>query len=172
MKAKDVMHQLHGWLKPGDSLKHAARMMKTTRRDESNMGVRSLPVLDADGKLAGIVTMGDILKSVLPGYLSLGNMGDFTWDGMMEDMARKVAGKTVGEIMTRDVVTIKENAPLMAAVDHMINHGYKRLPVVDEAGKVTGVLYERDVFYVITDVCCEIPPAKAPEQGGGEGSAR
>jgi acetoin utilization protein AcuB len=51
--------------------------------------------------------------------------------------------------MTRDVMTVKEDAPLMDAVDHMIRKNVKRLPVVDKTGKVVGMLYERDIFFDI-----------------------
>ena len=51
--------------------------------------------------------------------------------------------------MTKDVITVKEDSPLMDAVDHMIKRNVKRLPVIDKTGKVIGMLYERDVFFAI-----------------------
>ncbi len=37
----------------------------------------------------------------------------------------------------------------MECVDHMLKNNVKRVPVIDKAGKVVGMLYERDVFYEI-----------------------
>jgi predicted transcriptional regulator len=83
------------------------------------------------------------------------NVGGFTWDGMLEEMARKIADKKVFTFMTRDVMTVKEDAPLMDAVDHMIRKNVKRLPVVDKTGKVVGMLYERDIFFDIVKTMLE-----------------
>jgi CBS domain-containing protein len=96
-----------------------------------------------------MLSMGDILKSVHPAYMDLMNLGEFTWDGMLEETAKKVAGKKVATIMTKDVTMVKEDAPLMDAVDHLIRRNVKRLPVVDKEGKVVGMLYERDLFFAI-----------------------
>ena len=150
MKAKDLMIPLQDYLGSDNTLSEAAQMMKTARRGEGIMGVRALPVLDEKGGLVGIVSMGDVLKSVFPEYLSKLDLGEFTWDGMVEGLARKVGGRKVSEVMTRKVVTVKEGSSLMECVDHMIKNNVKRLPVMDKAGKVVGMLYERDVFFAIT----------------------
>jgi CBS domain-containing protein len=160
MKAKDLMIPLRDYLKPENTLKEAVNLLLSARRDEKRVGVRALPVLDGKGDLVGLLSMGDILKAVFPAYMSMMELGDFTWDGMVESLARKVADKTVETHMTRDVVTVKGDAPLMECVDHMIKKGVKRLIVLDEKGKVAGILYERDVFAVIT---------RAMLHGGAEG---
>jgi predicted transcriptional regulator len=77
------------------------------------------------------------------------NLGEFTWDGMLEETAKKIADKKVYTLMTKDVITVKEDSSLMDAVDHMIKKNVKRLPVLDNAGKLVGMLYERDVFFAI-----------------------
>jgi predicted transcriptional regulator len=107
-----------------------------------------------------MLSMRDILKSVFPSYLSMMNLGEFTWDGMVESLAKKVAGKRVDAVMSRAVITAHEDDPLMECIDHMIKHNVKRLPVVDTAGKVVGMIYERDVFFAITKAMFE-------ENGGG-----
>ncbi len=150
MKARDLMIPLEDSLNPDNTIEEAVKLLVSARRAEKKVGVKGLPVLSSSGKLVGMLTMRDILKAVLPSYMSLMNLGDFTWDGMLEEMARKVAGKRVGEIMSMDVMTVGENAPLMECVDHMVKGNIKRLPVVDETGRVVGMLYERDIFLAIT----------------------
>jgi CBS domain-containing protein len=149
MKAKDLMIPVQDFLKPDDNLKDAVNLLRTARRGEERIGVKGLPVLDESGKLVGMLSMRDILKAVHPTYMDLMNVGNFTWDGMLEETAKKIADKKVFALMTRDVITIKEDSPLMDAVDHMIRKNVKRLPVVDKTGKVIGMLYERDVFFAI-----------------------
>ncbi len=150
MLAKDLMVPLQESLTPEMTLKEAACILRTARRGEESIGVKGLPVLDPSGKMVGFLSIGDILKAVFPSYMGLMNIGDFSWDGMVEEMARKVAGNVVRSMMTTDVVSVPEEAPLMVCIDHMIKRGVKRLPVVAADGRVTGILYERDVFAEIT----------------------
>lgn len=58
----------------------------------------------------------------------------------------------VKELMTLSVITVTENSTLMECVDHMLKNNVKRVPVLDKENKVSGMLYERDVFYEITKV--------------------
>ncbi|MFA6056221.1 MAG: CBS domain-containing protein [Thermodesulfovibrionales bacterium] len=144
MKAKDLMIPLQDYLKPDDTLRDAVNLLKVAQ-----IGVKGLPVLDEAGKLVGMLSMSDILKSVHPAYMDLMNLGEFTWDGMLEETAKKIADKKVYTLMTKDVITVKEDSSLMDAVDHLIKRNVKRLPVLDNAGKLVGMLYERDVFFAI-----------------------
>ena len=149
MKAKDSMIPIYEFLRPDNTLKEAVNLLRNAKRGEEKVGVKGLPVLDKNGKLIGMLSMGDILKAVFPSYLSMMNLGDFTWDGMVESMAKKVSDKKVEALMTEPVVTVHEDASLMECVDHMIKKNVKRLPVIDKSGRVAGMLYERDVFFVI-----------------------
>ena len=150
MKASDLMIPLQEYLKPDMLLFEAGHILRTAKRGEERVGVKGLPVLNERGMMIGFLSIGDILKAVFPSYLSLMNLGDFTWDGMVEDFAKKAACKHVSDVMTTDIITVPDEAPLMECIDHMLNNNVKRLPVVDTAGKVVGMLYERDVFYEIT----------------------
>ena len=149
MRAKDLMIPLQDYLKPDSTLREAVNLLRIAKRGEERIGVKGLPVLDEKGKLIGMVSMGDILKAVYPSYMSMMNLGDFTWDGMVESLAKQVADKKVEAVMTRDVVTVREDNPLMECVDHMIRNKIQRLPVIDKNGKVVGMIYERDIFFAI-----------------------
>ena len=107
-------------------------------------------MLDEAGKLIGMLSMGDILKAVHPAYMDLMNLGDFTWDGMVEYIGKKAADKKVETLMTKGCYYGKRRLqPLMECVDHMIKNNVKRVPVLDKEGKVVGMIYERDVFFEI-----------------------
>jgi CBS domain-containing protein len=149
MKAKDLMHPLTDYLKPETSLKEAVILLESCRVGEENICVRALPVLDEHKKFVGLLSMGDILKSIWPSYMSLMNLGEFAWDGMVEELAKKSQDLPVKDLMTREVITVHEDAPLMECVDHMLKFGVKKLPVVETGGAVTGMLYERDLFFAI-----------------------
>jgi len=152
MKAKDLMAPLLEYLTPEMTLKEAALLLRSARRCGERTGVKGLPVLDSGGRMIGFLSVGDILKAVFPPYMSFMELGEFTWDGMVESLAAKVAGKRVSEMMTTEVITVEEEAPLMECIDHILKKNVKRLPVLDRKGRVTGILYERDVFLEIVRI--------------------
>ena len=150
MKAKDLMIPLQEYLTPDHTLKEAANLLRIAGRGEEKIGVKALPVLDKKGKLIGILSIGDILKAVYPKYMYLMDLGSFTWDGMVEALAQKMADRKVRDFMTQMVITVKEDSPIMECIDHMLKNNVKRVPVLNKANKVAGMIYERDVFYEIT----------------------
>jgi CBS-domain-containing membrane protein len=150
MKVKDVMTPLKDCLKPEQSLKEAVNLFKGADRENNGAGVMALPVLDEQGKLIGILSMTDILRAVYPSYMSMMNLGEFTWDGMLESLACAAGNKKVADLMARSVVTVLEDDPLMECVDHILKEHVHKLPVVDKKGKLTGMIYLRDIFFVIT----------------------
>ena len=79
-------------------------------------GVTHLPVISGEGNLAGIVTAWDISRAVALKYTLL------------------------EEIMTRDVFTSHLSDPVEKAAKSMNDHNISALPVVDESGKVIGMI--------------------------------
>jgi CBS domain-containing protein len=152
------MIPIHDFLRPDVTLKDAVNLLHTARRDADKQGVKGLPVLDDHYKLIGILSMRDILKAVYPSYMSMMNLGNFTWDGMLESLAKRAGAEKVTAHMSRDLWTVQENDSLMECVDLMIKHDIKRVPVVDQTGKVVGMIYERDVFNTITNAMFDDRP--------------
>ena len=52
----------------------------------------------------------------------------------------------IREIMTRDVITVAPQTPIREAASLMVDHSVSGLPVVDEQGKLVGVLSEGDLI--------------------------
>jgi CBS domain-containing protein len=150
MKVKDLMVPIRDFLKPDSTIKEAVNLFKTASRGEQRVGVMGLPVFDNSGKLVGMLSMTDILKAVYPSYMSMMNLGDFAWDGMLESLAAQARDKKVEDFMSRDVVTVSENEPLMECVDLILKKRVRRMPVLDKKGKVLGMVYLRDIFFAIT----------------------
>lgn len=88
-------------------------------------GYRHLIVVDADNRLIGIVSEADFLHHMGMEYL--------------------VELKTVGSAMTRDLVTLKEDATLADAVDMMAKHKISCV-IVTRDQKPVGILTERDTI--------------------------
>jgi CBS domain-containing protein len=150
MKVRDLMIPLRDHLRPEMTLQQAVSLLQGVRRNQLPSGVKGLPVLDSHGKLVGMLSMTDILRAILPVYLSMTDLGEFTWDGMLESLARKAGARTVESVMTHDVLTVQEDDPVLECVDHIVKKNIRRLPVVDGRGQVIAMVYERDVFFAIT----------------------
>ena len=93
-------------------------------------GVSAVPVVGADHELLGVVTAGDVLPYILPGPESGSVPGSVP-------LAR--------QIMTRSVLCVSEDEPLLVASRSMISRGVSRMPVVRD-GELIGFLERQTVM--------------------------
>jgi CBS domain-containing protein len=104
-------------------------------------GVRRLPVMDS-GKLVGIITVGDVREASPSAATSLS-----IWE--LNYLWSKI---TVEEVMTKDVLTIKADKPILDAAETMLEYKVSGLPVVDDKGQVIGMITESDIFKMLVSV--------------------
>jgi len=52
----------------------------------------------------------------------------------------------VGDVMTRRVVTVIPDSPIVEAARLMVGHNISGLPVIDAAGRVVGIISEHDLL--------------------------
>jgi CBS domain-containing protein len=108
-----------------------------------------LPVVDDGGRVLGVIGDTDLLRAGLTG-VSVSVHKVIGADLVREQLsALKSAGTTVRQAMTAPAVTIARTAPLAAAAHLMHARNLKRLPVVDDTGKLVGVLGRLDVLQSI-----------------------
>ena len=118
--ARDIMTNDVRTVEPGTTIQDAANEMR-------EVGVGSLPVCDS-GKLVGIITDRDIaVRSVALG----------------QDPRSAV----VADVMSQDVTWCREDAALSEVVHLMQSMQLRRLPVVDEAERVVGMIALADVAH-------------------------
>jgi len=97
--------------------------------------VRRLPVLNDKGELVGIVAEKDILYASPSPATSLS----------IHEIHYLLAKLTVGEIMTKKVITVTEDTPLEEAARVMADTRIGALPVMQD-GKLVGIITETDIF--------------------------
>ena len=116
--------------------------------------VSALPVLDDDGRVAGIVSEADLLlKEEFPE----GPAGGRLFQGHRRRVQRvKAAGDSAAELMTAPAVTIGPDATVTEAARLLHRHGIKRLPVVDPAGPLLGIVSRADLLKVFLRSDAEI----------------
>ena len=127
-------------------------------------GHRSLLVIDKNGKMLGILTIIDLLKALMPAYLSAAkpSMADsihyspMFWSGMFTREVQSLASKKIKTLMSPAPLVIDANANLMEAVDMMVIKKKRRLAVMD-TGKVVGVVREQDLFFEIESILSREP---------------
>jgi CBS domain-containing protein len=93
--------------------------------------VHHVPVLGADGALAGILTERDLLLAASRFLQS---------------------SVDVSEVMHRGVVTVTPDTPLQQAAALLARHKIGGLPVVGKEGAVVGVITETDMLIALVDV--------------------
>lgn len=66
----------------------------------------------------------------------------------------------VHSIMTKDVVTVAPQTPVIEALELLRRHKISGLPVTDQAGRVVGILSEKDLLHILleknVDVCPKV----------------
>lgn len=146
MLAKDIMNTEIASVKVGTTLKEAVRIF-------ADRGIGILPVIDEDDKLVGMLSESDVLEysgktHVLPmldssGWISPYDNADERTD--YRQGADLLAMTTVEKIMTKRVVSVKEELP-GHEVAKLMKKRVKHVPVVDESGKLCGLIGRGDMI--------------------------
>lgn len=114
--------------KANDSIKTAIDLMRSQHAG-------TIVIVDdknATSKPVGILTDRDIVLEV------------FAKDVDLESV-------TIGDIMSYDLATIKENASITDVISLMKSSGVRRIPVVDSAGALTGIIASDDVLDLVAE---------------------
>jgi len=108
--------------------------------------ISAVPVVDADHRIIGIVSEGDLMRR-----RETGTERRYSWWLELvsdpQTMARdfvKSSGHKVSDVMTRQVVSVTEETPLATIAEILEKHRIKRVPVV-RAGKLVGIVSRADL---------------------------
>ena len=102
---------------------------------------RHLPVVDKSGKLVGIVSETDLLYASPTSAASLS----------IYEMQYLLSRLTVGQVMTKDVITVTEDTPVEDAARIMTDHKIGGLPVLRD-GEIIGIITETDLFKLFMEL--------------------
>lgn len=155
MRAHQIMTRSVITIAPDATILEAARTMLQHH-------VSGLPVVDAAGKLLGIVSEGDFIRrSEIGTPRKRGRwlrvlLGDSAVDYVREH------GRRVSDVMTSDPVTVTEDATLEQIVDAMETNGVKRLPVMKD-GRLVGLVSRANLMQAVASLAREIPDPTADD---------
>jgi acetoin utilization protein AcuB len=136
MLVRDVMTKVPMTIDPEAPVETAVAVMRERR-------MRHLPVVDAAGRLIGIVTDRD-LRSAMFGSALVEHL-PAEHGGRLRALTATLNDVRVSHVMTWRVVTIGPQAPVAQAAAMMANFRVGSLPVV-EAGQLVGIVTEHDVL--------------------------
>jgi CBS domain-containing protein len=152
MKIRDIMSTRVISIAPDASVLEAIRLMLQNH-------ISGLPVIDSSGAVVGVVTEGDFLRRgetgterKRPRWLEF-----LLGPGRLADEYVKTHARQVNNVMTREVVTIAEDAGLDEAVDIMERRRIKRLPVV-RGGQVVGIVSRANLLHALVSLAAAAPP--------------
>ena len=118
---------------PTNSIKDTAKVMMQHE-------FRRLPITDpGSGKLLGIVTVMDILD-----FFGGGKKFNII-ENKYEDNFLAAINEPVKEIMSRDLITLSTKASIGETIGTMLDNQLGAIPLVDENGKLVGIVTERDI---------------------------
>ena len=121
MHARDVMQTAVHSVHPEDNLLEVVRML--TRK-----GFSGAPVVDGEQKVVGILSERDCLVA-LSGAVFYASRPD-----------------TVGSRMSTEVTCVHAEDDIFRVTSEFVSHPYRRLPVVDDEGRLIGLITRRDLM--------------------------
>jgi len=112
--------------------------------------ISGLPVTDEENRVVGIVSEGDLIyqdkKLYTPAFLEI--LGGVIYlenpNRLGQDLMKMTAVK-VGDLMTTKVYSVREDAPLEEIATIMVEKKVNRVPVVDRAGRLAGIVSRQDL---------------------------
>jgi CBS domain-containing protein len=144
MRIEQIMTTDVATISPDASLKDVARTL-------AGREVSGLPVVDDDGRLVGIVSERDLFprKAAQPRGGLLSRLLGRT------DGARPPA-RVAADVMSTPAVAIEPFWSIPGAAAMMRDHGVKRLPVIDDGGRLVGIVSLADVVRAVVRADSEV----------------
>jgi CBS domain-containing protein len=108
--------------------------------------VSAVPVLDGFSRVVGVVSEADLLHKVE----FIGEQADFRffeW-GTKKANRAKANATAAGDLMTSPAITVQPGVSLVVAAKRMEEEHIKRLPVLNEMGRLIGIVSRRDLLKI------------------------
>lgn len=113
----------------------------------------SLVVVDAAGRVVGMLSTIDVVKYVVPDYLEEDrHLAAFEAGDVFVQRVKEIADQPVKKSMSSNVHTIQPSHTLIEAAALLSEHRINQLPVVDDAGKAIGYIGRTNIKQAIHDV--------------------
>ena len=147
MNAQDVMVSPVVTASEDATIQEVARLLIDRR-------ISAVPIVDAAGKLSGIVTESDLMRRA-----EIGTERQYSWWLSLLADARTLAADyvkshatSVKDIMTRTVKTAAPDTPLHEIAELFEKNHIKRVPIVDRNGELVGIVSRANIVQAVASV--------------------
>jgi CBS domain-containing protein len=140
MKVKEIMKRDVTSVKPEDNAMETLTLL-------FKMQISGLPVIDGQGKLVGMFTEKDILRSILPSYIE--KVGRFVYEENPKSIKNKfkeLENLKVSQLMRKEIITVFEDAAVCEVARIMLTQKVRRIPVLNKENKVVGIVAREDII--------------------------
>lgn len=156
MKAQDIMTAPVVVVELDTPIQDVARLLSQHR-------ISAVPVVDADGRIAGIVSEGDLMRRP-----ELGTERGGSWwlslvgSGNAEKYIRSHGGRA-RDVMSKRVVTVDENTSVSDVAALLEKHHIKRVPVVRDKRPI-GIVSRANLVQLLAGIAEQVPSPPADER--------
>jgi len=151
VKVKELMATEVIAFKPNDKIRHVAETLRANR-------ISGAPVIDDQRRVIGVISEADIMKLTatvpFPDIDPLNPFPVFSISGYMKKV-KKIPDEIdtlfegyVKDVMSKEPVTISPDDSISDAARIMHKNDFNRIPVVDDEGKLVGIIAREDVIGV------------------------
>ncbi|MBI2469693.1 MAG: CBS domain-containing protein [Planctomycetes bacterium] len=148
MKVRDIMDTSPDLIRTSDTFERLIKIL-----DEVKHHV--VFVVDKEEKLVGIVTEGDIIKVLVPKYVTVDESLISVMDvNYFERKCKECKNLPINEIMSKTTFSVREEDPIIKAAALMVVNKIHTIPVVRD-GKVIGIVSRLTLIKHITKVITE-----------------
>jgi CBS domain-containing protein len=147
MKAQDVMVSPVVTVDENSAVRDLAKLLLANR-------ISAVPVVNSGGEIVGIVSEADLMHRS-----EVGTERASSWWLALISGERALAAEyvqshalRVKDVMTRDVQTVHPDTPLVEIADLLEEKHIKRVPVVNDAGELVGIVSRSNIVQAIASV--------------------
>ncbi|MFC4619823.1 CBS domain-containing protein [Camelliibacillus cellulosilyticus] len=152
MKVRDFMIYDVIHVKKDDSVRSLLRKL-------AQFKIGGVPVVDDNQNLVGMVSDGDVLRAFDPKEQTIFDFYTMVFilnKREVRETVREVIDNTVGQIMTkRKLFYVHPDDEFEQVLKILSRHHFKKIPVINHAGRVVGVISRGDVIRFITQQMTE-----------------
>jgi len=143
MKVRDVMHNPVLTLAYDTPYEEAANFLL-----EKN--IKGCPVVNDNGDVIGMISDKDLYRVLFPFYRSFYESPElYTDPEKRESKIEEIRKNPIERFMTREIVSVTPDTAIMSVGAIMLARGINRMPVMDESGKLVGIVTRGDIYKTI-----------------------